>query len=197
LLVGCSIGGSAPSGYVGSGRALLFDVEDMSGCHAYAASDLVTSADFVDDFIFGGPLSTSLGKPANPVAPYLPRSVWSEPPPTSDEAPELVTITAVRGAAALGRPFPTAALPATRLLAFPAREVPGGLFAMTELELETNLGRVDVICAGSLLRVQPPGEKVRYYRFKEDGHVGTDHDWLIRLREAYTRDEVVAPTRCG
>lgn len=66
LLLGCHVGAERPSGYVASGKALLFSLEALTGAYAYAADGPVTADDFGDGFLYDGSLVMSCGKPANP-----------------------------------------------------------------------------------------------------------------------------------
>lgn len=66
LLLGCHVGAERPSGYVASGKALLFSIEALTGAYAYAADGPVTADDFGDGFLYDGSLVMSCGKPANP-----------------------------------------------------------------------------------------------------------------------------------
>lgn len=68
FLLGCHVGAERRSGYVASGRALLYGLEVMSGAHVYGADGLVTPEDFGDGFLYDGSLVMSCGKPANPGA---------------------------------------------------------------------------------------------------------------------------------
>lgn len=66
FLLGCHVGSERRSGYVASGKALLYGLEVMTGAHVYASDGLVTPEDFGDGFLYDGSLVMSCGKPANP-----------------------------------------------------------------------------------------------------------------------------------
>lgn len=68
FLLGCHVGSERRSGYIASGKALLYGLEVMSGAHVYASDGLVTPEDFGDGFLYDGSLVMSCGKPANPGA---------------------------------------------------------------------------------------------------------------------------------
>lgn len=191
LLLGCSVGAASPGGYVASGRALLFDLEDMLGCHAYAADGLVFPSSFSDGFLYGGSLVTSSGKPANPVGALLQRRFRARPAeePTA-ASPRVLTVTAIHSAVALGRTYATKVPSAIRLET--TEDAPAGLFAMTEVEIETDHGPFEVVCAGTMLRTTRPGEKTLYYNFKEEGRVADNNQWLDRLSEVYLRGRAEA-----
>lgn len=188
LLLGCGVGGASPPGYVASGRALLFDLEDMTGGHAYAADALVTPQSFRDGFLYSGSLVTSTGKPANPAGSVLERALAArraapEPPPEPGEALQLV-VESVRSAPALGHGHALPAPPPGVVQAIPLWPPPGSLLAMTELELATDRGVAEVICGGELLRMHHDGQP-SYYTYQ----VGRapKQQWFSSMREAYLR----------
>ncbi len=74
FLLGCHVGAERPSGYVASGKALLFSFEALTGAHCYAPDELITPQDFPDGFLYDGPLVMSCGKPANPASAVRRRS---------------------------------------------------------------------------------------------------------------------------
>lgn len=188
LLLGCGVGGASPPGYVASGRALLFDLEDMTKGHAYAADSLVTPQSFRDGFLYSGSLVTSTGKPANPAGSVLERALSAqreppEPAPAASETLQLV-VERVRAAPALGFGHALPPAPPGTVQAMPVWPPPGPLLAMTELELETDRGRAEVICGGEFLRMHQDGQPC-YYTYQ----VGRapKETWFASLREAYLR----------
>lgn len=190
MLLGCGVGGASPPGYVASGRALLFDLEDMTHGHAYAADSLVTPDSFRDGFLYSGSLVTSTGKPANPAGNVIERARAryhepQEPPPEHAEPLELV-VESVRTAPALGFGHATPPRPPSNLQAIPVWPPPGSLLAMTELELATDHGIAEVICGGEYLRMHHDGQPC-YYTYQ----VGRapKETWFSSLREAYLRDD--------
>jgi hypothetical protein len=68
FLLGCHVGAERRSGYVTSGKALLYGLEVMTGAYVYGSDGLVTPEDFGDGFLYDGSLVMSCGKPANPGA---------------------------------------------------------------------------------------------------------------------------------
>lgn len=153
LLLGCNVGGDAPSGFIASGRALLFDLEDLTGADVYAADDTVSPDDFDDRFFYKGSLVTSTGKAANPmVVVRAPASVNTSL--SISTAPALLAPVSLKCAPALG----IEGKGACGALTSEAKEFfaayrrcdpqPVGLLAMTELELDLDGGGVAQIIVG-------------------------------------------------
>lgn len=190
MILGCGVGGASPPGYVASGRALLFDLEDMTHGHAYAADSLVTPDSFRDGFLYSGSLVTSTGKPANPAGNVIERAramrgASHESPPEQAEPLQLVVET-VRTAPALGFGHAAPPSPPTSLQALEVWPRPGSLLAMTELELATDHGVAEVICGGELLRMHHDGQP-HYYTY-QTGRAPKE-TWFAALRESYLRDD--------
>lgn len=176
FLLGCSVGSTAPSGYVASGRALLFDLEDLSGADIYAADDLVYPELFQDNFLYNGSLVTSNGKPANPAALVSPpvQSQMSVPTKNTNVAdtpaiPAVPNLTTLLSAPAFGlRKQFEAAVPPTAdffknyVLAEPP---PGPLLAMSELVFAaSNYKRVEAICCLRYLRAMTEDGRTLYFK---------------------------------
>lgn len=166
FLLGCNVGAQKPEGYVASGRALLFDLEDMSGANVYAADGLVYPALFNDGFLYSGSLVTSNGKPANPsaialAARLIDNKMQTGMNPTSNSPPQPAPpiLIALTSAPAFG-------LPSERKVQSPsgiafskqyvyAQPQPQGLLAQAELIFEaSNYPRVEAICCLRYLRVE-------------------------------------------
>ena len=173
FLLGCNVGSKAPNLYVASGRALLFDIEDMTGAHVYASDGLVYPELFDDGFLYQGSLVTSNGKPANPAALVL----ASPPPLPSGPSPGVAGIatqypvprlTSLLSARALGLASElTAELPVDAayfrdyVLATPQ---PGRLLAMAELVFSaSNYRRVEAICCLRYLRAEADDGTAVYF----------------------------------
>lgn len=195
LLLGCSVGSQQPSGFIGSGRALLFDLEDMTGADVYAADDTVSPKDFDDDFFYKGSLVTSTGKTANPMANI--RAVFagvsSVPPVQGAQALEAQSL--VR-APALGidSTVQLQLSPSAQSFFSSYRRCdpqPAGLLAMTELELKLEGGAsVEIVSGLRYARVRD--ERGTDY-FERDRSVGSGdrekdaEEVLAELRDAYVK----------
>lgn len=163
FLLGCSVGSGTPAGYVASGKALLFVIEDMTGADVYAADGNVYPELFEDGFLYRGPLVTSSGKPANPAAVALTRS-----PPLPAGAGVGFATTAVRPVPQLTSLVSAPAFGLTSELnaRIPvdanffsnyvvAQPQPGRLLAMAELVFAArNYKRVEAICCLRYLRAE-------------------------------------------
>jgi hypothetical protein len=173
FLLGCSVGSKAPNGYVASGSALLFDIEDMTGANVYASDDLVYPELFDDSFLYNGSLVTSNGKPANPAALVLTplRSRSPDPSPgvadtsTPHPVPRLTSLLSARAlglASELKAELPVdAAYFADYVL---ARPQPGRLLAMAELVFSaSNYRRVEAICCLRYLRAETDDGTAVYF----------------------------------
>lgn len=174
FLLGCHVGSASPRGYVASGQALLFDLEDMTKANFYAAPELVYPALFRDNFLYRGPLVTKDGKPANPAAivdaqPSPPGPIDRKdgpfsPPPLAPQVPQLVRLVSApalgqRDAATIGRlKIPEA------FSGYVSTTPPGRLLAMAELVFEaTNYRRVEAICGLRYLRAETTDGETKYF----------------------------------
>lgn len=165
LLLGCSVGAAAPSGYVASGRALLFDLEDMTGANVYAADDLVHPALFTDGFLYGGSLVTSSGKPANPAALAAgddrrgPTAHHEQAPPAGLKLKSAPTL-GFRRSLDLDPEAIARSLGAYVL----AQPQPSQLLAMAEYVFSAdNYARVEAICCLRYLRAQTHDGRTVYF----------------------------------
>jgi len=165
FLLGCCVGSSEPSGYVASGRALLFDLEDMTGANVYAADDLVHPGLFVNG-LYTGSLVTSSGKPANPaVLPFAPDIRATT---FSEKANAIPALAGVLSSPALGFQVDLIAPGHSFIDLFKdyslALPQPEGLLAMSEIEFEAaGYSRVDAICGLRYVRFQVAGGDTKYY----------------------------------
>ncbi len=184
FLLGCGVGASAPSGYIASGRALLFDLEDMSRASIYAADDIVTPEHFEDGFLYRGSLVTSNGKAANPA--FFARSTARKPAGDLDSAVSL-KLAKLQSAPALGFAEPLEQDDAKDLKEVFESYIPTAmepLLAMPELIFDSNYGRAEVIMGGRYVRVEIDQQPVHFRA--PNGDSGRDPaDKMLALREAY------------
>lgn len=169
FLLGCDVGSAAPGGYVASGRALLFDMEDMTSANVYAADDLVYPELFTDGFLYTGSLVTSTGKPANPASLASLPNLPTDQPTIKVEVPTELRLKEVLSSPAFGaRVAPTAAIRPDAsyfnryILADPQ---PKGLLAMAEIVFSAeNYVRVEAICCLRYLRAVTKEGHAVYFR---------------------------------
>jgi len=165
FLLGCHVGSSAPSGYVASGRTLLFDLEDLTEANVYAADDLVYPELF-EDGLYRGSLVTSTGKPANPaVLPFAPGTTKGTPGPNARSIPKMNRILS---APALGFHAPLATTQGASFIKLFGRYTESAsqrpLLAMSEVAFAADgYARVDAICGLRYVRFQDKQGNTVYY----------------------------------
>lgn len=167
LLLGCSVGSPAPSAFVARARALLFDLEDMSGCNIYAADGDVNAESFDDDGLFVHALVGSNGKPANPVAAIkLARlnATTQQPGRPGEPAP---IVEKILRAPALGLSLPPTGSDAQDAVrhffaTYAPIEPRGHLLAAPELELQTAAGPA-VVVAGLRYLLVGTGDRQQWF----------------------------------
>lgn len=164
LLLGCYVGAAAPRGYIASGRALMFDIEDMTGASVYAADNLVRPTDFEDDFLFRGSLVMSNGKGANPA--FLMRQKRLREPKLDSLSPSALHPQRIISAPAFGfdEPLDNGDSLLKKFFGDFVRlpNPPRSLFAMTEMVLETRHGFGEVIAGMRYVRVHA-GDKTLFF----------------------------------
>jgi len=167
FLLGCHVGADSPSGFVASGKALLFDLEDLTKANFYAAPDLVFPAQFEDGFLYRGPLVTRDGKPANPAAIVNAQGTTTNVVRTETAPPPKLLRLISAPALGIREPDAEAAsklgLPG-ELGSYVSTTPPGPLLAMAELVYEAeNYRRVEAICGLRYLRAETLDGQVKYF----------------------------------
>jgi Domain of unknown function (DUF4347) len=180
LLLGCKVGSDAPTGSAANGRALMFDLEQMSSANVYASDKYVTDLSFAEGFLYSGSLVNSNGKPANPTALTGDSPMTKTPKIGTEKDVETIVLQYLVSAPIFGLPDDSL-----------KREIPPGvknslvgeyvkirseevgkLLAMTELEFETEDGKIaQVICGFRYVRIAE-ANSTSYYESKR--YVGGD-----------------------